>query len=512
MSAPQKIDIVFLTLPRLELRSPITAPALLKACVERAGYKAFCMDLNLDLWHRLEAAQFGHLWFDTDLTFRHQDKFESFWQNTLSSIAEQWVQEIKSLAPKWIGITIFSQRSKWITIYLCELLKKHCPHIQIVCGGPYSEFLSPKLYSEKKIDAYVIGEGETAIVDILAGRFEGAGINGNSREQAVDINAIPIPDYSDFPLTKYPKTWTDPRIKDLSRLGTDFIYITGSRGCVRRCDFCDVVSIWPKYRYRSGKNIAEEMKEQHTKYGSKRFLFTDSLLNGSVNQLVELCQTLLDYKKDGLIGNVLWQGQFIARPESQMSEEIYALMKEAGCFFVSIGVESGSEKVRTDMKKMFDDKALDFTFKACAKYGIEMAWLMLVGYPTEDELEFQKTLSLLEKYNWINKMGLVRSVALGPTLDIVPGSPLYKRQNDLQIHYDENGNWVCGENNRVVRIKRWLRLKEKCLELGYPIVEKATEHLLMELEKYNSIPKNTVNAHQIYDHFNENLGSMDRHE
>jgi len=503
------VDIVLLTLPRLELRCPITAPALLKASVESAGFKAYCMDLNLDLWHRLDSEEFGHVWFDTDLTFRHKDKFDPFWKEVIFPCAEDWVKTISEINPKWVGITIFSQRSKWITYSLCDLLKERLPSIKIVTGGPFSEQVSPEMYKEKKIDAYVVGEGEEALIHILSGHLDNPGINGQGASQAKDLNSIPIPNYDDFDFEKYPKTWSDPRIKDESRMGTDFIYITGSRGCVRKCDFCDVQSIWPKFRYRSGKNIAEEMKSQNVKYGSRRFMFTDSLLNGSVKQLEELCNELLSFKSENEISEVRWQGQFIARPESQMGDHVYALMKKAGCFFVSIGVESGSEKVRDDMKKMFDDRALDFTFRSCAKHEIQMAWLLLVGYPTETEEDFQQTLDLLDRYQWINEKGLVRSVALGPTLDIVPGSPLYSRQAQLGITWDENRNWVCGENNRVVRIKRWLRLKEKCLELGYPIVEKATEHLLMELDKYGEADLVTQSQGA---GFTENLGSMDRND
>ena len=149
---------------------------------------------------------------------------------------------------------------------------------------------------------------------------------------------------------------------------------------------------------------------------------------------------------------------------------------------------------------MFDDKAMDFTFRMCAKHNIEMAWLLLVGYPTETEEEFQKTLDMLEKYNWVNKKGLVRSVALGPTLDIVPGSPLAWNQEKMGITWDENKHWVYKDNTREVRIRRWLRLKEKCLELKYPVVEKATDHLLAELEK---ITNQKQNVSHIYDHYNE---------
>ncbi len=501
------IDIVFLSLPRLELRSPITAPAILKAQVEKHGFTSFCLDLNLELWHALDSTKYGHMWFDTDLTFRHQDKFDLFWDSTLKHEAVKWIEKIRLKNPKWIGITIFSQRSRWICRKLCQLIREQLPRVKIVTGGSYSERVSPKLFEKGLVDAYVIGEGEEPIIHVLKGEFDQPGINGNPAQQIADLDQVPIPDYSDFEFSKYPRQWNDPRIKDMNNLGTEFIYITGSRGCVRKCDFCDVQSLWPKFRYRSGEHIAEEMMLQNTKYGAKRFLFTDSLLNGSVKQLKDLCTTLIKYRDNGVMEPVKWQGQFIARPEPHMKEEVYALMKEAGCFFVSIGVESGSEIVRNDMKKMFDDKALDFTFKTCANYGIEMAWLLLVGYPTETEEEFQKTLNLLERYNWINQKGLVRSVALGPTLDIVPGSPLYNRQEKMGIQWDNHGNWVCGDNNRVTRIKRWLRLKDKCKELNYPIVEKATEHLLMELDAYKETP---IKTPQIYDHFNENFGSMDR--
>lgn len=491
-------------MPRLELRAPITAPAILKATVEAHGFKAYCYDLNLDLWLNVDTEQHGNVWFDTDLTFRYEDKFDDFWDEVIHEHSLRWIEKIKSKNPKWIGMTIFSQRSKWITIRMCKLIREKFPNIKIVVGGPFAEHTGPNVYKKGLADAYVVGEGEQAIVSILQGNFEVPGVNGYPPEQIDDLDTIPIPDYSDFHIDKYPKTWSDPRIKDDNKMGTDFVYITGSRGCVRKCSFCDIQSVWPKFRYRSGASIAKEMQVQNAAYGSRRFLFTDSLLNGSVKQLKDICTTLIDYRDKGMMKPVLWQGQFIARPQHQMDEETYALMAEAGLKFVSIGVESGSEKVRDDMKKMFNDEAMDFTFRMCAKYGIEMAWLMMVGYPTEDEAEFQKTLDMLDKYNWINEGKLVRSVALGPTLDIVPGSPLFWNQKELGITWDQNDHWVYKDNTREVRIRRWLRLKEKCLELGYPVVEKATDHLLAELEKITN--QKQVVQH-IYDHYNEG-GSM----
>jgi radical SAM superfamily enzyme YgiQ (UPF0313 family) len=273
---------------------------------------------------------------------------------------------------------------------MCKLIREKLPNVKIVVGGPFTEHLGPVLFSKGMVDSYVIGEGEEPLVNILKGNLSAPGINSNPAIQIENLDTIPIPDYSDFPMHMYPKTWYDPRIRNKDEFGTEFIYITGSRGCVRKCTFCDVASIWPKFRYRSGTSIAEEMMIQSNNHGTKTFLFTDSLINGSMKQLNDLCDTLIDYKNKEIMKPVRWQGQFIARPQKQMPESMYEKMKEAGCWFVSIGVESGSELVRQDMKKMFSDEDLFFTIEMCEKYHIEMAWLLMVGYPTETEEEFEK--------------------------------------------------------------------------------------------------------------------------
>ena len=498
------IDILFLTLPRLELRAPIIAPAILKATVEQHGFKSFCYDLNIELWNSIDKEQYGHVWFDTDLTFRYEDKFDEFWKTVLSEQLKKWILKIKEINPSWIGITIFSQRSKWITIKFCNYIKQELPNVKIVTGGTYSEFLSPWLLENKLIDAYVVGEGEYPLIEILKGNFDYPGINGQLPKQIDNLDNIPLPDYSDFELSKYPKTWFDPRLP--SNESSNIIYITGSRGCVRKCTFCDVASLWPKFRYRSGKSIAEEIRKQNQNHGSKMFLFTDSLINGSVKQLIDLCNTLIEYKENNLIDkDVIWQGQFIARSPKHMSEDVYAIMNKAGCYFVSIGIESGSEKIRNDMKKMFSDEDMDFTFRMCAKYNIKMAWLLMVGYPTETEEDFNKTLNLLERYNWINQKGLIKNIALGPTLEILKGSPLWNEQFNMGINWDETKNWYLNNNTKEARINRWLKLKERCEQLNYPIVEKATDHLIAEL---NTLKNYTPQPLKIYDHYNEGLGSM----
>ena len=174
--------------------------------------------------------------------------------------------------------------------------------------------------------------------------------------------------------------------------------ITGSRGCVRKCTFCDVKHYWPSFRYRSGKEIAEEMAQLFYQHGYKTFGFTDSLINGSLKAFRELCAEL-----KGANIPTTWNGQFICRSEKQMPESLWADMAAAGCTDVNIGVESGSEQVRNHMKKKFSNDDMYYTFTMATKFKIQVVFNIIVGYPTETEENFEDTLTLLRWISELNK-------------------------------------------------------------------------------------------------------------
>lgn len=87
------------------------------------------------------------------------------------------------------------------------------------------------------------------------------------------------------------------------------------------------------------------MEIQANSYNIERFLFTDSLINGGIKPLTGLINELIRRTEAQRMPSVKWQGQFIARPAREMGRDVYTDLRRAGCDFVSIGVESGSEKV-----------------------------------------------------------------------------------------------------------------------------------------------------------------------
>ena len=131
-----------------------------------------------------------------------------------------------------IAISVFSDASCRACEVLCKELKKYNCKIVIGGQGLANENWCKSMSDAKLIDDYIVGEGEYTFVNYLNG-LQGPGINNHNYEQIDDLDLLPIPDYSLLNLNDY-------NLKEL--------YVTGSRGCVRKCTYCDVPFLWKKYR------------------------------------------------------------------------------------------------------------------------------------------------------------------------------------------------------------------------------------------------------------------------
>lgn len=489
------MSITLVASPRTANHMPSPALAALKPCIENAGFKCKTIDLNIELFTDLKNnyKQFKEIdsYFQTDLRYLSQNQLDLSplleQKNILSDDAltlykqhlDNWSDYILSLGSKWIGVSILSVNSILYTIDLCETLKKKS-NCKILLGGPgvstfgisgasnFGEFMIATNLS----DAYISGEGEHSIVALLKGE------KYNNYQQINNLDELPNPDYSDFNFKKYTNK-------------NQAVAITGSRGCVRNCTFCDIKSAWKQYRYRSGTSLAKEIASHYKNFGSTEFYFTDSLINGSLKAFEEFLDSMIEAKQQGIISDqVVWSGQFICRPTHQFTEEWFEKMKIAGAKQLHIGIESGSEAVMHDMGKKLSNDDIDFTIRMLTKYKIQCDMLMIVGYPTETEEDFNDTLSLLNRLSPYNEQGTISGVNLGKTMVVLPGSPIGENLSHWGIEYDKNNNWVSTKNPTLTfkeRVRRRLVVQERCEELGYmvrwPLTTLATLNENLKLNK-----------------------------
>jgi radical SAM superfamily enzyme YgiQ (UPF0313 family) len=152
-------------------------------------------------------------------------------------------------------------------------------------------------------------------------------------------------------------------------------------------------------------------------------------------------------------------------------------MAEAGCKHVIVGVESGSESVRTHMKKKFTNEDLHLMIESLYKVGITQEWNLMVGYLTETRKDFEDTLALVERYKHIEFPNMiVNPVGI---LHLLPGTSLVdthaKRMDVKWEDIDEGVGmpydfWYTDknpENTLENRVKWWIELLEVTYKYGY---------------------------------------------
>lgn len=356
---------------------------------------------------------------------QHNKKVKCIDGNQLDSMAAI-IDEINKYDFKWLGISVFSLWQKEEAISLGSKFKN------VIYGGA-------EVMHDWDHGNFIAGEGELALLEFLNGNMSYPGINGLPPQQIKDINSLPRPDYVD--VTK------QHNYKNL--------VLTGSRGCVRNCTFCNVRKIWKKYRYIDGAILAEMMKTVVKETGVKEISLSDSLVNGADREFKKMCLNLIGC-------DVKWKGQFIIKRNKD--EEYYKLVKDSGCNHLSIGVESGSEAIRDHMNKIFTNDDLHFALDMLIKYKIKMTLLLIVGYPTETEDDFNETLALLDRYK--NNTDLIR---ISPHLmHVIKDTPISEQTN----LFDEFGYaWKNSTLTYEMRLERFLRLYDSMETNNYNITE-----------------------------------------
>jgi tRNA A37 methylthiotransferase MiaB len=280
-----------------------------------------------------------------------------------------------------------------------------------------------------------------------------------------------IDDLNQFPLPSYRKV----RPEDYDYIDVPSVIINGSRGCVRKCAYCDVAKYWPKFRFRSGDKLADEIFTIWQQTGVTKFEFSDSLINGSLREFRAMNRKLIDLKDKNPDFHINYQGQFICREATQFKEADYHDMKLAGCSYIYVGVESFSEQVRMSMDKKFDNNALEFHLEMCGRYLIPNTFLMIVGYPTETERDHEINLEGLKKYQKYSQSGIIEMITWGFTTAILEHTPLHAQMDELSImpeflDFNQSENWISLKNPGLTfreRVRRWLEVTDLSNQLGY---------------------------------------------
>jgi len=299
--------------------------------------------------------------------------------------------------PDIIGFTAFTLEISY-AIKMAEAVKQVCKETIVVIGGPHASAVPESVLSYESVDYVFCGEAERGFAHFLKNfhtheRLSARGLgyrNGNNIvlneiELIEELDNIPFPDYKKMELEKYPKMYFMQK--------TPSAPIISSRGCPYCCTFCAGHKVSGRlWRSRSAANIMEEIKYLYKEYRIREIDFWDDNFGLDRTRVVEFCRLFKSWGG----GKVIWwcpNGLHL----NSLDKDLLRIMKEVGCYAISLGIESGSETVQKDMNKNLSFTKLKEIVEYSNKIGLRTQGFFIIGYPTETEKDIMETIRLAKK-------------------------------------------------------------------------------------------------------------------
>ncbi|MEW5897163.1 MAG: radical SAM protein [Nanoarchaeota archaeon] len=312
-------------------------------------------------------------------------------------------RKAKEFAADLIGITMFS--FDFVNTYSKINKIKEKTRLPIVLGGAHISTVKKEALEKTSADFGIIRDGEIPLYELCSGKplqeirsliwrkgdsaESKSGSKSGSGSEIVqneisflnrNLDLLPFPAYERFELQKYIH-YVDRRLP-----------IETSRGCPYSCNYCDVkVSMGQAFRPRSPEHILAEMEHWYSR-GFRYFEFVDDVFTMDMERAKKICRMILDSEM-----KFRWNCANGIRAD-RVDEELLTLMKQAGCEFVSYGLETGNEEMLKIIKKAITlDKARE-TFALTKKVGLKFAVNFIIGHKEEtfaramDSVNFAKTI------------------------------------------------------------------------------------------------------------------------
>ena len=289
-----------------------------------------------------------------------------------------------------------------------------------ILGGPHLTLMPHESMQKPQVDLVVRGEAEQTIVEIMhaleresgtptphlfdpdAGWGDILGLSWRDLEGKIhhnpdrplsgDVDAIPFPAHHLFKIERY--TNLNPLTDGLEPEARAYTIVT-SRGCPYKCTYCSKPITGDTWRGRSVENVIAEWRWLVEDLGATEIGVTDDIWNLDRDRAKDLCRALIDNK----LNHVSWitiHGMKV----NNTDQELFDLMKAAGCKRVGFGVENGDDwMLRHVIKKGQTVDMVRQAFRWAKKAKLQTMGFFIYGMPGETEESMEKTTKLALELN-----------------------------------------------------------------------------------------------------------------
>lgn len=310
----------------------------------------------------------------------------------LGGISDHVDREMKRFKPDLVGITSYTANIE-TAARIAGRVKQLKPDAATVIGGFHASALPQRTLEEfPQFDYLVFGEGEITLYELavrlkegktpegipgVAFRKNGKTTLGPVRDFIDPLDSLPVPDRSLVPIKKY-----IPDPGNYFQLPSSGILY--SRGCPFRCTYCSKAVFKNHIRYRSVEGFLDEVGQCSRDFGIYDFRLEDEGPTVNPKKMKELCQGISD-RELAITWNCFSRVDTIDR-------EMLGMMKRAGCYHITYGVESAHPETLERIKKKIDLEQASRAILWTKRQGIECKVNFILGFPWESSEDVKTTL------------------------------------------------------------------------------------------------------------------------
>ena len=217
-------------------------------------------------------------------------------------------------------------------------------------------------------------------------------------------------------------------------------FLTIQEGCDKFCHFCVVpYTRGPEYS-RPYKQIIDEAKYLSEK-GAKEIILLGQNVNAYNDGENRLSNLIMEIEKITDIKRI----RYTTSHPKDMTDDLINVYKTSQKLMplVHLPVQSGSNKILKLMNRNHTIEEYLYIFEKLKKINsnIEFSSDFIIGYPGEQEEDFQKTISLIQKINFINSYSFIFSSRPGTVaadLNVIDKKISMQRLQKVQNKLHEN--------------------------------------------------------------------------
>lgn len=311
-------------------------------------------------------------------------------------------------------------------------IKSLQPDITTIYGGPHASFTAHDTLSHvASIDIIVRGEGELATLELADWKLNNGQVSSLSKiagiSYRVDGGIAASPDrrfnhqLDSLPLPARDLLRMDRYNMKLEYLDVPACHIITARGCPFACSFCSASKMYGRsYAMRSPVLVVDEIELLVKQYGVQGLKIFDSTFTMNRNHVLAFCHEL---KRRGL--SMPWECEVRV---GTVDRPLLETMRSAGCYYIDIGIESGSQRVLEEMNKGIKLGDAEQVLRWCHELGIRTKVFFTVGHIGETEREGRETIRFIR-----HNRKYITLVGYNPGIRMYPGTRVeeYAREHQL---------------------------------------------------------------------------------